>query len=87
MRLALYFRDAVGWVLDRVLQALVSAAEWHGHTLILEVVVVHEDVAGSLLEEIHFRSAEIELVVVLWLLLDVLECFLLILLIRLQLMP
>lgn len=44
-------------------KVLVGAAKRHGVSFVFEVSLVHEYFPGTLLEEIHFGSSEVELIV------------------------
>ena len=46
-----------------MLEVLIGAAERHGVSFVFEVCLVHEYLPGTLLEEIHFGSSEVELVI------------------------
>ena len=52
-----------------MLQILVGSAKWHRRAFIFHVLLTHQDLSGSLLEEVHLGTAEVELLVVLCLIL------------------
>ena len=64
MGLVLHLRVDDRRILDGMLQVLVGSSKRHRIAFVFHVLLAHQDLPSSLLEEIHLGAAEVELLII-----------------------